>query len=159
MRPRKGARKPTPSVRRCLLDAVLVLVAQMGTATAAAELGIDESTVRRRRERERGDDWTLADVAALLAYERDHLGTRSLLDAVAEADGRDLTTGQAVAAEHSTRCVLRGMADEVARLMGRLENDGRIDPGEARASIPELEALARSIDQALGDLRAKAKTL
>ena len=153
-----GARKPTPAVRRCLLDAVLVLTAQMGTATTAAELGIDETTVRRRRERERADDWTLADLAGLMAYERDHLGERTLLDALHEADGRDLHLGQAVACEASTRAVLRGMADGVARLMGRLESDGRIDVDEARASIPELEALGRSIARALGDLRAKAKT-
>lgn len=150
------ARKPTPSVRRCLTDAVLVVVAEMGTATAAAELAIDETTVRRRRERERAEDWTLSDVAALLAYERDQAGTRRLLDALADADGRDRVVGQALACEGSTRALLSGLAHEVAHLMGRLENDGRISPTEAATTIPELEALARQIDRALGDLRAKA---
>ena len=150
------ARKPTPSVRRCLLDSVLVLVAEMGTATAAAELGCDETTVRRRRDRERADDWTLADVAVLLAWERDQTGSRRLLDAIAEADGRDRTTGQAVAVETSTRALLRSLAEEVAHIMGRLEDDGRISRDEAAATIPELEDLARKIDRALGDLRAKA---
>ena len=151
------ARKPTPSVRRCLTDAVLVLVAEMGTATAAAELAVDETTVRRRRDRERADDWTLADVAALLAYERDQAGTRRLLDAIAEADGRDRAVGEAVAVESSTRSLLHSMANEVAHLMGRLEDDGRMDAREAAETIPELEAVARKIDRALADLRAKAK--
>lgn len=150
------ARKPTPSVRRCLLDAVLVLVAEMGTATAHAELGIDETSVRRRRNRERSSDWNLDDFAALLTYERDQTGTRRLLDAIAEADGRDRTTGQAVAAEVSTRALLRSLADETSRIMGRLEDDGRLSRAEAAETIPELEALARKIDRALGDLRAKA---
>ena len=81
----------------------------------------------------------------------------TMLGAIAEADGRDRTTGQAVAAETSTRALLRSLADEVANIMGRLEDDGRLSRDEAADTIPELEALARKIERALGDLRAKAK--
>ena len=144
-------------MRRCILSGLLLVLSRMRVATAAIELGIDETTVRRRREREHATDWTVEDLAVLLAYERDALGTRSLLDAVIQADGRAMAPVDAGRAERVAASLARELAQDLANLLNRLA-DANLDRREAAQTADEIDHLIPLAQEASRTLRARAAT-
>lgn len=151
-----AARTATPAMRRCILSALLLVLSRMRVATAAAELGIDETTVRRRREREQAADWTLDDLAVLMAYERDALGTRCLLDALVEADGRSTAPVDASRAEDIAGALSRTLASDLAALLQRLANN-HLDQREAALTADELDRLVPLAQATARTLRARVQ--
>ena len=147
----------TTDMREHLVRAIRRLARQMGTATVAAELPLHEVNVRRRMENGGAPQWSVAELAALLTYERDMIGTRSLLDAVIEADGRTHGRVDPADAERACSALMRGFADELAVMLRRLD-DG-IDPREAAMTADELEPLITTAQAALRTLRARAATV
>jgi hypothetical protein len=152
-----AARNATPAMRRCILSAVLLVLSRMRVATAAAELGIDETTVRRRRDREQAADWTLDELAVLLAYERDALGTRTLLDALVEADGRASTPVDGRCAESDASELALALASDLSGILRRLA-DQRFDRREAAQTADEIDLLVPLAQRAARTLRARATT-
>jgi hypothetical protein len=144
----------TDDMRDCILAAIRRLVRRMGVSTAATELPLHEVNVRRRLERGRASDWSVADLAALMAYERDELSERSLLDAVCESDGRDLEAVDPADAERSVRELSRGFATELAVILERLDRDG-LNDREAADTADDLERLLPLAHRTLRVLRAR----
>lgn len=149
-----AALKTTDEMRNCMLAAIRRAVRNMGASTAGFELALHETNVRRRLDRGQASDWSVADFAALMAHERDAVGTRALLDAVIEADGRTLERVDPADAERACSALMRGFAEELAVMLRRLE-DG-LDPREAAMTADELEPLITTAQAALRTLRARA---
>lgn len=154
--PNAAALMTTTDVREHCVRAIRRLARQMGTATVAAELPLHEVNVRKRMEYGGAPQWSVADLAALLCYERDMIGTRTLVDAVVEADGRHTRPADPAAAERTVRDLARGFADELSAILGRLERDG-LDAREAADTADELEPLIAKAHDALRTLRARAQ--
>jgi hypothetical protein len=152
-----AARKSIPYMRRCILSGLLLTLSRIRVATSAVELGIDETTVRRRRDREQGGDWTLDDLAVLLAYERDALGSRALLDAVIEADGRDSLPAEPREAAAVTGQLAREMAQTLAAMLQRL-SDQHLDARESAMTADDIDHLVVRAQAAVRVLRARATT-
>lgn len=146
----------TDDMRDCLLQAIRRQGRQMGTATLSTELPLHEVNVRKRMETGRAKQWSVADFAALMAYERDMVGTRTLVDAVLEADGRDLAPIDPTTAERTVRELASGFADELSAILRRLETDG-LDAREAAETADELEPLVARARLAIRTLRARAR--
>jgi hypothetical protein len=154
--PDPAALMTTADMRDCILAAIRRAVRNMGASTAGFELALHETNVRRRLDRGQASDWSMADFAALMAHERDAVGTRALLDAVIEADGRTLARVDPADAERACSALMRGFADELAVMLRRLDNG--IDPREAAMTADELEPLITTAQAALRTLRARAAT-
>lgn len=154
--PNATALMNTADMREHCVRAIRRLARQMGTATVAAELPLHEVNVRKRMEHGGAPQWSVADLAALLCYERDMIGSRTLLDAVIEADGRTLSRVDPADAERACSVLMRGFADELAVMLRRLDNG--IDPREAAMTADELEPLISKAQAALRTLRARAAT-
>lgn len=149
---RSAARPAASVVQRRTVGAILDLVESMGTESAAHELGIDGSTVRRRRSSSSARDWSLADVVALACYERDELGATPILDALVDAIGG--------APAHQPMRVLdaaAAMTGSAARYIAEASDaasDGQIDRREAGTLIDRLEHLIGQARCLIEDLRA-----
>lgn len=146
----------TNDARDHLLSAIRRRARHMGIPTLAVELPLHEANCRKRLEHGTTHQWSVADFGALMIYERDVVGTRTLVDAVIEADGRHIKAVDPTTAEASVRALARSFADELSAILARLDRDG-LDGREAADTADELEALIPKAAEAVRTLRARAQ--
>ena len=92
----------------------------------------------------------------LLAYERDALGTRCLLDALVEADGRANAPVDPSRAEDIAGALSRTLASDLAALLQRLANN-HLDQREAALTADELDRLVPLAQATARTLRARVQ--
>ena len=116
------------------------MLATLPASTTAVDLGVDESTWRRRRNGTVSSHFDAAQMARLAVIERDELGTHGLLDALHAIYGGALTTD--APAERASRGVVGPLALLIAHIEDKLQ--GGLTPKEAADLSTEV---GQTIDQ------------
>lgn len=148
------------SVHACLRAALTRWAASQGTAPAAAELGVDPSTLRRKRDE--GHAWHDREIAAVIAHEIDQAGTSALIADLLACEQQAATLGEPALRTEALALASRA-ADLVAVITGRLA-DGHLSPrdaGEIRAALArtrgEMRRVERELDQFLAALPQRGR--
>lgn len=104
-------------------------IARLGTTKVAAELGLNDSTVRRRLSGELR--FTLEDFVGVICHQRDDSGGFTILDALCQAvRGGDSPRGDAAVVHSSVLRWMAGGSTGIAQAAEALR-DGALTPREA----------------------------